>query len=98
MRAGLGQNYRYTPTVEDLFELELGDGMRLHLLDTAGSFTFPAMRRLAISNGDVFVVVFAMDSDESLRRAADAVNEVRLTSHFTGLPKNSTVLQSCTEH
>ncbi|XP_063363325.1 GTP-binding protein Rhes [Cydia amplana] len=58
----------YTPTIEDfhrkLYRIR-GEVYQLDLLDTSGNHPFPAMRRLSFLTGDLFVLVFAMDSRES---------------------------------
>jgi len=53
----------YKTTVEDLHSVEhreSGGSMCFHLeiLDTSGSYSFPAMRRLAIGRADACVLVF----------------------------------------
>lgn len=58
----------HTPTVEDVYreEYNLGDyGLVLDILDTSGSYEFPAMRDLAISTGDAFVLVYSIDNNDS---------------------------------
>ncbi|XP_048487743.1 GTP-binding protein Rhes [Plutella xylostella] len=58
----------YTPTIEDfhrkLYRIR-GEVHQLDLLDTSGNHPFPAMRRLSFLTGDIFVLVFSMDSRES---------------------------------
>lgn len=56
-------------TVEQLYRTEyelrsLGT-LTLDILDTSGSYQFPAMRNLAIKSGDAFVLVFSLDDPES---------------------------------
>ncbi|CAM9321219.1 unnamed protein product [Lampetra planeri] len=62
----------YTPTIEDfhrkLYRIR-GDLYQLDVLDTSGHHPFPAMRRLSILTGDIFVLVFSLDSRESLLEA-----------------------------
>ncbi|UYV80589.1 hypothetical protein LAZ67_19000842 [Cordylochernes scorpioides] len=73
----------HTPTVEELHfgEYEVGGAsVTLDLLDTSGSYEFPAMRRLAIATGDVFVLVYAIDDPESweeVRRLREQILEFR---------------------
>ncbi|KAF7704994.1 dexamethasone-induced Ras-related protein 1 [Silurus meridionalis] len=59
---------QYTPTIEDfhrkLYSIR-GDVYQLDILDTSGNHPFPAMRRLSILTGDVFVLVFSLDNRES---------------------------------
>lgn len=58
----------YTPTIEDfhrkLYRIR-GDVYQLDILDTSGNHPFPAMRRLSFLTGDLFVLVFSWDSQES---------------------------------
>ncbi|CAL4101562.1 unnamed protein product, partial [Meganyctiphanes norvegica] len=58
----------YTPTIEDfhrkLYRIR-GDVYQLDILDTSGNHPFPAMRRLSFLTGDLFILVFSVDSVES---------------------------------
>ncbi|XP_020499604.1 RASD family member 3 [Labrus bergylta] len=62
--------HKYTRTVEELHVLECdmtGSGkMRLEILDTTGSYSFPAMRELCIRHSDAFALVYAVDDPGSL--------------------------------
>ncbi|XP_065113704.2 dexamethasone-induced Ras-related protein 1 [Paramisgurnus dabryanus] len=59
---------QYTPTIEDfhrkLYSIK-GEVYQLDILDTSGNHPFPAMRRLSILTGDVFILVFSLDNRES---------------------------------
>ncbi|XP_061399295.1 GTP-binding protein Rhes, partial [Musca vetustissima] len=58
----------YTPTIEDfhrkLYRIR-NEVYQLDILDTSGHHPFPAMRRLSFLTGDLFILVFSMDSRES---------------------------------
>ncbi|XP_045903122.1 GTP-binding protein Rhes-like [Micropterus dolomieu] len=76
--------HKYTRTVEELYVLEYdtaGSGkMRLEILDTSGSYSFPAMRELCIRHSDAFALVYAVDdpgSLEEVRRLRDEILELR---------------------
>lgn len=59
---------RYRATVEDLYRGEYevdGVDLTLDILDTSGAYEFPAMRKLSISSGDAFVLVFSVDDESS---------------------------------
>ncbi|XP_074649226.1 dexamethasone-induced Ras-related protein 1-like [Tubulanus polymorphus] len=59
---------KYTPTIEDFHRKVYrirGEPYRLDILDTSGNHPFPAMRRLSLLTGDLFILVFAVDSQES---------------------------------
>ncbi|XP_004519162.2 GTP-binding protein Rhes [Ceratitis capitata] len=66
----LGNRYddAYTPTIEDfhrkLYRIR-NEVYQLDILDTSGHHPFPAMRRLSFMTGDIFILVFSMDSRES---------------------------------
>ena len=68
--------FEYNQTVEELHQGEYdlnGVKLTLDILDTAGAYSFPAMRRLAISTGDAFVLVYSVDDEASF----EAVTELR---------------------
>ncbi|XP_054615501.1 dexamethasone-induced Ras-related protein 1-like [Dunckerocampus dactyliophorus] len=61
---------QYTPTIEDFhrkFYSIRGNVYQLDILDTSGNHPFPAMRRLSILTGDVFILVFSLDSRDSFQ-------------------------------
>lgn len=75
--------HKYTRTVEELHVLEydIAGKMRLEILDTSGSYSFPAMRELCIRHSDAFALVYAVDdpgSLEEVRRLRDEILEQRV--------------------
>ncbi|KAF7663439.1 hypothetical protein LDENG_00209680 [Lucifuga dentata] len=75
--------HKYTRTVEELHALECDTAtgkMRLEILDTSGSYSFPAMRQLCIRHSDAFALVYAVDDPRSLEevcRLRDEILELR---------------------
>ncbi|GAB6026118.1 hypothetical protein CHUAL_012319 [Chamberlinius hualienensis] len=59
---------KYTPTIEDfhrkLYRIR-GQVYQLDILDTSGNHPFPAMRRLSLLTGDLFILVYCIDNRES---------------------------------
>ncbi|XP_044201439.1 RASD family member 3 [Thunnus albacares] len=76
--------HKYTRTVEELHVLEYDTAssgkMHLEVLDTSGSYSFPAMRELCIRHSDAFALVYAVDdpgSFEEVRRLRDEILQLR---------------------
>ncbi|XP_029446241.1 GTP-binding protein Rhes isoform X2 [Rhinatrema bivittatum] len=74
---------QYTPTIEDFHRKVYnirGDMYQLDILDTSGNHPFPAMRRLSILTGDVFILVFSLDNRDSfdeVKRLRKQILEVK---------------------
>ena len=67
-------------TVEELHHHCLNiDGSKLDIdiLDTSGSFQFPAMRKLAIATGDAFVLVYSVDNPDSFETVKELREEIK---------------------
>lgn len=81
---------KYTRTVEELHALEYdtdGAKVRIEILDTSGSYAFPAMRALCIRTGDAFALVYAADEPDSLeevQRLREEILEMK-GEKFTGI-------------
>ncbi|XP_030855890.1 GTP-binding protein Di-Ras2-like [Strongylocentrotus purpuratus] len=70
---------QYNQTIEDMFERPIdydGKEVKLQILDTSGSFNFPAMHQLALNNGDIFVVVYSTDDILSYHEALATCDEI----------------------
>lgn len=70
---------KHRRTVEELHtkEYELGDmKVTIHILDTSGSYPFPAMRKLSIQTGDAFALVYAVDDADSLETVKSLREEI----------------------
>lgn len=70
----------YTPTAEDLYEkpihLRKGVSAMLQVLDTAGSYRFPAMKRLTLQYGEAFILVYSVNDPDSLDEALKLQEEI----------------------
>lgn len=77
---------RYRETVEELHrgEYELPDGasLTLDILDTSGAYQFPAMRALSISTGGAFILVYAVDDEETWNEVVRLREQVNLNFFF----------------
>ncbi|KAF0288361.1 GTP-binding protein Rhes [Amphibalanus amphitrite] len=79
---------RYVKTVEDLHNGEYevhGRTLKLEILDTSGSYQFPAMRKLSIRTADGFVLVYAIDDEDSFEQVRQLREEI-LEEKPSGVP------------
>ncbi|XP_061685256.1 ras-related protein Rap-2b-like [Syngnathoides biaculeatus] len=71
---------KHRRTVEELHrrEYDVGGGAKItvEILDTSGSYSFPAMRKLSIQNSDAFALVYAVDDPESLEAVKSLRDEI----------------------
>ncbi|KAM9784541.1 rasd family member 4 [Syngnathus typhle] len=74
---------KHRRTVEELHSKEYEVGgvkVNINIMDTSGSYSFPAMRRLSIQNSDAFALVYAVNdpaSLEAVKRLRDEILEVK---------------------
>lgn len=71
---------QYAPTSEHhlTYVVEHKGNMCVCLfVDTAGSDDFPAMRKLSLAKGNIFVVVYSIDNPKSFTRAKMFVDEIK---------------------
>ncbi|XP_028829777.1 ras-related protein Rap-2a-like isoform X2 [Denticeps clupeoides] len=60
---------KHRRTVEELHSKDYEIGgvkVTVEIMDTSGSYSFPAMRKLSIQNSDAFALVYAIDDPKSL--------------------------------
>ncbi|XP_036409475.1 ras-related protein Rap-1b-like [Megalops cyprinoides] len=74
---------KHKRTVEELYNIEYdidGAKIRIEIMDTSGSYSFPAMRKLCIRNGDAFALVYSIDDPESfdeVQRLREEIIEIK---------------------
>ena len=80
----------YKETVEDLFCRDFesrGTTIKVDFLDTAGNNEFPVMRKLSITTGHAFVLVYSITSEKSfeeMKKIWEQIKEER--SNYQELP------------
>ncbi|KFO13090.1 GTP-binding protein Rhes, partial [Balearica regulorum gibbericeps] len=70
---------KHRRTVEELHSKEYevsGATVKVEILDTSGSYSFPAMRKLSIQNSDAFALVYAVDNAESFESVKSLREEI----------------------
>lgn len=70
---------KHRRTVEELHSKEYDLGgvkVTVEILDTSGSYSFPAMRKLSIQNSDAFALVYAVNDPESLEAVKSLRDEI----------------------
>ncbi|TKR60439.1 hypothetical protein L596_027686 [Steinernema carpocapsae] len=78
---------KYDPTIEDFYRKEIeidGQPCVLEILDTAGTEQFASMRDLYIKNGQGFVVVYSITSQQTfhdIKSMRDQIVRVKGTDH-----------------
>ncbi|KAM3921369.1 ras-related protein Rap-1A-like [Leptodactylus fuscus] len=75
---------KHKRTVEELHSTEYentdGDQVKIEILDTTGSYEFPAMRKLSMRSGDAFALVYSVDNPDSfeiVRRLREEILDVK---------------------
>ncbi|KAK6479604.1 UNVERIFIED_CONTAM: hypothetical protein FKN15_067956 [Acipenser sinensis] len=70
---------KHRKTVEELHSKEYeisGVLVTIEIMDTSGSYSFPAMRKLCIQNSDAFALVYAIDDTQSLEVVKSLRDEI----------------------
>ncbi|XP_031730518.1 rasd family member 4 [Anarrhichthys ocellatus] len=80
---------KHRRTVEELHSKEYDIGgvkITVEILDTSGSYSFPAMRKLSIQNSDAFALVYALDDAESLEAVKSLRDEIMEIKEDKNMP------------
>ncbi|XP_060520072.1 ras-related protein Rap-2b isoform X2 [Cylas formicarius] len=80
---------KYKRTVEEMHHGDFnvaGVHLTLDILDTSGSFEFPAMRALSISSADAFVLVYDVTDATTFEEARSLRDQIHETKCSTNVP------------
>ena len=77
----LGEEYinEHLPTVEEFYVKQIthkNKACELHIIDTSGTYEFPAMRRIAILKADAAVLVYSLDKPASFTKLDRYMEEI----------------------
>lgn len=71
---------KYNPTVEDLhiadYNLSSGASLTLEILDTTGKSEFPSMKKLSLSRGNAFLLIYSVNDADSWKDVKALRHEV----------------------
>ncbi|KAG8446113.1 hypothetical protein GDO86_013834 [Hymenochirus boettgeri] len=71
---------KHRRTVEELhsteYEATCGTQVKIEILDTSGSYEFPAMRKLNMQSGDAFALIYTVDDPESFENVKRLREEI----------------------
>ncbi|XP_077130657.1 ras-related protein Rap-2c-like [Ranitomeya variabilis] len=78
---------RHRCTVEEVYCLEPNAlQLRIEIVDTSGSYSFPAMQKLRIQQGDAFALVFSLADLESFQEVERLREEILQIKGETDVP------------
>ncbi len=69
----------YTTTVEDFYGFNLtlnGEEHEVEIIDTSGSYCFPAMRDLYISKADLIILVYSLSDIDSFKEVENLYDQI----------------------
>lgn len=70
---------KHEPTVEDFYVKYMthrNKAYELHIIDTSGTYEFPAMRRIAMEKADAAVLVYSLDKPNSFSKLDRYMEEI----------------------
>ena len=73
-------NAEHEPTVEEFYVKQMthrNKAYELHIIDTSGTYEFPAMRRIAIEKADAIVLVYSLDKPYSFTKLERYMEKLR---------------------
>lgn len=73
----------HIPTVEEFYVTEITHGKKsfeLHIIDTSGTYEFPAMRKVALHKVDGVVLVYSLDKPNSFQKLERYMEEIKCSS------------------
>ena len=76
---GEGYMQEHIPTVEDFYVKQMthrNKAYELQIIDTSGTYEFPAMRRVAIQKADAAVLVYSLDKPDSFKKLERYMEEI----------------------
>ena len=81
LRSFLEQTFieKHVPTLDDYYVHTMavdGTHFTVCFVDTAGSYSFPVMRKLALESSQGFIVVYALDNVASFEEAVHTMEEI----------------------
>lgn len=80
-KAFLGEQFKddYEPTIEDFYSTQIvykDKNYQVDIIDTCGTETFPAMRRVEIDKADAIVLVYSLDKPRSFEWLEQVQEEI----------------------
>ena len=94
---GTAFNHEHLPTVEDFHVKHLAyknKTCELQIIDTSGTYEFPAMRRVDMEKADSIVLVYSMDRPESFTKIERYMDEIKESNNATQSDKPVVVISN----